>query len=41
MSAVPCFAGSQVKKNLLSQEIFVTSVVDLKLSSKCGHMYHK
>ena len=28
-------------KTLLSQEIFVRSVVDLKLNSKCGHMCRK
>ena len=34
-----CLAGSLVKT--LSQEIFVTSVVDLKLNFKSGHMYRK
>ena len=38
--ATRCLAGSLVK-TLLSQEIFVTSVVDLKLNSGCGHMYRK
>ena len=37
---VRCLAGSLVK-TLLSQEIFVTRVVDLKLNSKCGRMHRK
>ena len=35
-----CLTGLLVR-TLLSQEIFVVSVVDLILNSKCDHMYHK